>query len=348
MNPGAENLPTRPGPVPAFLGAIAEPFYRAAITARNRHFDSAISGDGRIGRLPLPVVSVGNLSVGGTGKTPFVRWMARLLASSAAGTHRPLIALRGYKQAATGGVSDEAEEYRTLLPGIAIATGADRFATINTALANPPAGGMAPTVVVLDDGFQHRKLARDFDLVLIDATRPPMSDALLPAGWLREPITSLTRAHAVVVTHAEAALPGVVEAVLSAARAVNPSLFLAVTSHALTLPEAALGQRVLVVCGIGNPGPFIQAVRHLAQVVGSIELEDHAAYTPARVRQIARRVAATGTQLIVTTGKDAVKLTRLVPGALPVPVVPAGLALRFEQGESDLAAAIIAAVGRCA
>lgn len=332
----------RRGPVPSLLGAIARPFYKAAINWRNHRFDSATNHPGLIRLLPIPVISVGNLSVGGTGKTPLVRWLAEYLSSERGGLQRPLIALRGYGQQATGGISDEAEEYRSLLPGVPLAIGADRFGTVQQALS--ASEGQSPTVVLLDDGFQHRQLARTFDLVLIDATRPPMGDALLPAGWLREEMSSLRRAHAVVVTRSSDADPLTVAAVLTAARQANPALVTAVTSHALTLPATADNQRVMVVSGIGNPEPFTRAVRALASVVGVLEFEDHAPYGPKRVLEINRLAQASGATVLVTTGKDAAKLNRLAPGTLRLPVVAAGLSLRFEQGEQALCSAMSTAI----
>ena len=333
----------RRGPVPSLLGAIARPFYQAAIDWRNRRFDAATNNPGRIKRLPIPVISVGNLSVGGTGKTPMVRWLAGYLSSEQGGRQRPLIALRGYRQQATGGISDEAEEYRSLLPGVPLAIGADRFAAVQQALS--ASSGQSPSVVLLDDGFQHRQLARNFDLVLIDATRPPMTDALIPLGWLREEMSSLRRAHAVVVTRSSDADPSSVEAILSAARTANPALVTAVTSHALTLPDAANNQRVLVVSGIGNPGPFTRAVGALARVVGALEFEDHVSYGSKRILEIERRAHASGATMLVTTGKDAAKLNRLAPGTLGLPVVAAGLSLVFERGERELCAAVSTALG---
>lgn len=206
----ATTRPGRTGPVPSWLGTIGEPLYRAAIGRRNRAFDA---GKG-VTKVELPVISIGNLSVGGTGKTPMVMHVLTLLLEAGL---RPCVAMRGYRakhrptrsqpmliidQARMPAHdSDEADEYRRVFPDVPVIAQPDRLAGIRRLLDEP----FQPTVdcVVLDDGFQHRRIARDLDVVLIDASRSPFVDRLLPRGWLREPVESLKRAHAVVITHAE-------------------------------------------------------------------------------------------------------------------------------------------------
>ncbi|MEZ6211709.1 MAG: tetraacyldisaccharide 4'-kinase [Phycisphaerales bacterium] len=173
-------------PLPA-LGTPLEPLYRAAVNKRNRDFDNGR----RIAKLPIPVVSVGNISVGGTGKTPMVRWIVNTLRDLGA---NPGIAMRGYGRKHAG-VSDEQQEHADRMPDTPIAANPDRVAAIHTLIEQHRAD-----CAVLDDGFQHRFAARDLDIVLIDATRSPFADRCLPAGWLREPVESLARAHAIVIT----------------------------------------------------------------------------------------------------------------------------------------------------
>ncbi len=242
----------RRGPVPAWLGRIGEPLYRRAINYRNRRFDAGAG----VHRLNVPVISVGNLSVGGTGKTPMVMHVLRVLLE---GGHKPCVAMRGYSKrgqskrgqskhqhsrsardapaessliieqvagsmaAWTGrergqswtdtgaggewggvsnlGFSDEADEYRRAFPDLPLIARPDRIVGLRELLEKP----FKPVVdcVVLDDGFQHRQIARDLDIVLVDASHPPMRDHLLPRGYLREPPESLRRASCVVITHAE-------------------------------------------------------------------------------------------------------------------------------------------------
>ncbi len=218
------------GPVPAWLGSMGEPLYRAVIDRRNRAFDA---GKG-VTKIELPVVSVGNLSVGGTGKTPMVMHALTVLLEAGL---RPCVAMRGYRSkqrspTVGGGVageppllieqartpthtSDEADAYRRSFPDVPVIAQPDRIAGLRALLDEP----FQPIVdcVVLDDGFQHRKIARQLDVVLIDASRSPFADRLLPRGWLREPVESLGRAQAVVITHAELLEPMAGEAAASEA-----------------------------------------------------------------------------------------------------------------------------------
>ena len=184
-------------PLPRPLGVPLSWAYSAAIRRINRKFDR---GRGVV-RFDRAVISVGNLSVGGTGKTPMVKWLARALVEAG---HRPCIAMRGY--GAGKGQSDEAGEYERDLSGVPVVAQANRtLGLIQLFSREHDADGPHSDVVILDDGFQHRRIARDLDIVLIDATRNPFADRLLPAGWLREPVDSLRRAGAVVITHAESA-----------------------------------------------------------------------------------------------------------------------------------------------
>jgi tetraacyldisaccharide 4'-kinase len=183
-------------PLPELPRGVLRPMawaYGVAVARRNRRFDA---GEG-VRRAARPVLSIGNIVAGGSGKTPITAWLARRLLAEGV---RPMIALRGYG-AKTPERADEAMEYAELLPGVPIAAGPDRAAVIERTLAD----GAVADVVLLDDGFQHRRLHRDLDLVLVDAGRACLDavDAkLLPVGWLREPPEALRRASAVIVTHA--------------------------------------------------------------------------------------------------------------------------------------------------
>jgi tetraacyldisaccharide 4'-kinase len=180
VEPAAATGPLHQALAPlAHMAAFA---YGLGVRARNSLWDANIRKPTSVG---IPVISVGNVSVGGTGKTPFVRWCVEALQASG---HHPVIALRGY--GARGGVSDEAEEFRAMLPGVPVAVGADRVASI----ARARAADQRIDCAVLDDAFQHRQIARDLDIVLVDAGRPAINGALLPAGWLREPARALRRA----------------------------------------------------------------------------------------------------------------------------------------------------------
>lgn len=325
---------------------MAEPIYRFEITRRNRAYDA---GAGVV-RLDRPVVSVGNLSVGGTGKTPLV---AKLVGELVRAGRRPCIAMRGYgKDRGGSGESDEAVEYGRAAPGVPVVAQADRISGLRALFAS--AEGRSVDVVVLDDGFQHRKIARDVDIVLIDATAGTLEDRLLPAGWLREPVESLSRADAVVVTHAEGASKEEVERIVAEARRMSPAAAVAVCRHGwgglrrgsndAAAPVSVLaGTRVLAVSAIGNPRAFGRAVRACgARVEREIVLGDHDPYETATVEAIAR--GAEGMEALVTTEKDWTKLGRArVDWACPVyrPV----LELAFDRGWEELWALIGRGVG---
>src|SRR5579863_9300720 len=223
-------------------------------------------------RLNRPVVSVGNLSVGGTGKTPFVAFLAERLTARSL---KPGILTRGYGRRSSAAliaidpgagrapdpreVGDEPALLARKLPEVPIVVGADRYR----------AGLMAEDkfkvdVHVLDDGFQHFALARDVDIVLLDATQKLSDRELLPAGRLREPLSALKRAHIVIITRTELARPELLE---EQVRQINPEVkIFRCATKLLALRDVASGELVSlsairdmpvhVVCGIGNPTAF--------------------------------------------------------------------------------------------
>ena len=144
------------------------------VRARNRFYDKGHN----IHTVSRPVIAVGNLTVGGTGKTPLVTWIVRCLRKHG---YNPAIVMRGYA-AVDPSKADEAVEYHQRLDNIDIVVGADRVATVNAYIEN---SGKADCFV-MDDGFQHRRIARDLDIVVMDYLRDPFAQRMLPAGWLRE------------------------------------------------------------------------------------------------------------------------------------------------------------------
>lgn len=335
-----------PAPLPWPLGAALEPLYRAGLARRNRAFDAAKG----VVRLPVPVLSVGNISVGGTGKTPMVMAIVAWLLEAG---KRPIIAMRGYK-ARRGGPSDEQQEYADMFPRVPIVAQPDRLAGIRSLLEQG-----AGDVVVLDDGFQHRRLARDLNVVLVDATRDPFEDRCLPAGWLREPVESLRRADAVVLTHAEEATGrGLRRLWARVAPLVAPGPVLAcrhewagllVGDERLAV-EPLEGARVVLACGIGNPGPFASmAVRRGAVIVARHIMADHHHWTEADSLELARSARSWGAGLVLTTAKDWSKLARVWPpvGMSPgdVRVARPVLQLALDGDEDRLRGLVLARAG---
>lgn len=337
-------------PLPAALSPVAsalEPLYRWAVRRRNRGFDR---GE-RVWRAPAPVVSVGNLSVGGTGKTPMVMFLARELLAQG---RRPVIAMRGYAKRA-GERSDEEAEYLAALEGVRVMADPDRSAAI---AAHFDSGAKADCVL-LDDGFQHRFVARDVDIVLLDATRDPFEDRCLPAGWLREPVESLRRAHAIVLTRTDRATPARVRAMIDRVRSVvADGCVVATTSHRWVRVErrrpgeppermepgdALRAARVHLVAGIGNPGAFAAQAKAMGALIASeSRVPDHARHTHESVRAIVSDAQSHGARAVLTTTKDWVKIAPLLRDEQTqgidwlVPVVE----MEFHEGRQELLARV--------
>lgn len=347
---------TRSGPRPfdrlrRFVGPIANPAYSAAVALRNARFDA---GKG-VRRLPVPVISIGNLSTGGTGKTPMVAWAVRTLLSAGL---KPAVAMRGYKPGGSHGQdADEAEEYRRTLPGVPVVAQPDRFGGLRKLLDSGEGAGVQ--CVVLDDGFQHRQLHRDVDIVLLDATRDPFMDRILPGGDLREPVESLSRATAVVVTHAESADRADVARMIDRAREINPRLLVGVAEHRwdrLTLahgggedvqpPEWLKNKMVLGLCAIGNPGPFLVMLSRAGAVVQPMILPDHDPYKPVTVARAVEAARRARVDAIAITEKDWAKLSLLPADTWPAPIVRPRLVMGLSESESEIAALITGAVRR--
>ncbi|HVT37425.1 MAG TPA: tetraacyldisaccharide 4'-kinase [Gemmatimonadaceae bacterium] len=297
--------------------------FAAGVALRNAAYDNAWV---QSHALALPALSVGNLTVGGTGKTPISAWIASRLAERGA---RPAIVLRGVGD-------DEALVHRHLNPGIPVLSASDRVLGV---LRAREAGA---TVVVLDDGFQHRRARRDADIVLLSADRfGPVR--LLPTGPWREPLSSLARAHAVVVTR-KAATYAFAAKVLERVMRFAPRAFGAVVELAPdVLVNVASGHRrpvgviggkaVLAISGIGDPGAFESQLRTLGAVVSTASLADHHAYSASEARSLAALV--TDEVWAVCTLKDAVKLTQLWPREAP-PLWYLSQRVKVESGADDL------------
>ena len=266
---------------------------------------------GRSHRLTVPVVSIGNLTCGGTGKTPMVEMVAGDLAGMG---RQPAILSRGY--GATGGEGAGNDEYRVLaenLPGIEHYQGADRLVH-GRAAVEAGAG-----VLVLDDGFQHCRLHRDLDLVLLDSLRPFDNGQLLPAGLLREPVSALENADLLGLTRANLVSSEKLEAISAFLGQRYPGIpLLVIESRAVcwqelygeaTEPDSLAAAKVFAFCGVGNPHSFRLAVENLgAEVAGFHAFKDHQPYDAASVARLASRARQCGVDTIVMTQKDAVKL----------------------------------------
>lgn len=275
-------------------------------------------------RAPLRVVCVGNLTTGGTGKTPIVAWLAH--AALAAGRH-PAVVLRGYRKGARDGAdSDEAQLYARLVPGVPVLVDADRVRAAHAAAA------LGADLVLLDDGFQHRRLHRDVDVVLLDALDPFGGGAVLPRGFLREPATGLARADVVVLTRSDRAGADALAETERRVRALAPQAALVREVHAATGlighdgsrladVDALRGVRVVCMSGIGDPTTLTETVTRCgANVVRAFDFGDHHEFTAAELAAVARECVTDGVRWCVTTEKDAMRIA-VVPDGLPLVVL---------------------------
>jgi tetraacyldisaccharide 4'-kinase len=289
------------------LLALAEVPYRGTVAWRNWRYDRSASKSQRVG---VPVVSVGNLTVGGTGKTPMVAWLARWFRERGV---RVAVVSRGYG-AAEGQRNDEAMELELRLPDVPQMQNPDRVAGALAAIEE-----FQCQLVLLDDGFQHRRLRRDVDIVLLDATEPFGFGHLLPRGLLREPVSSLRRAHAVVLSRADAVAPERREGIRAKVRRHAPSAVWAEASHAPAAlvnsaggsrpPHDLRGKRILAFCGIGNPGAFRRTLAALgAEEATFREFADHHAYRREDIAELAQAARGCSADLAVCTQKDLVKI----------------------------------------
>jgi len=302
------------------------PLYSAAVQARAAAYRRGLLKVHRLEvpvvSLEVPVVSVGNLTFGGTGKTPVVVALARDLVRRG---RRPAVLTRGYGRSTDDPVvvvgpdhglsvaraGDEPLELASRLPGVPIVVDADRVRGGARAIH----GGA--DVLLLDDGFQHLRLARDLDLVLVDAGDPWGGNRLPPRGRLREPRTALARASAVLVTKVCAGDDQVVSVVSeTVAGLAGPIPVLAAglmpsrvrTAEGWQAPEVLAGRRVMAFAGLGRPAGFARLLADAgAEVAEQRWFPDHHRYTPAEVDRLLGE-AARQDLTPVTTAKDAVKL----------------------------------------
>jgi tetraacyldisaccharide 4'-kinase len=312
-----------------------ELIYAAALRARNARYDRQEPA-----RLKWPVVSVGNLSVGGAGKTPLVIRLAQLLAERG---FAPDVLSRGYgrtgKVAERVNVKGDAERFgdEPLLIAraahVPVFVGASRYAA--GMLAELGETGAARRVHLLDDGFQHRQLARDLDIVLL--TEEDVRDGLLPAGNLREPLSALRRADVIVMrVEEEGSLRGFVASLMEGREA--PAIW--TVERRLSLGEAgeiALPSLPLAFSGIARPDNFAKMLNtEGCMPVERIDFADHHRYDDRDVATLLERARHKGANGFVTTEKDAVKLTPLMTDRLeavgPVVVTRLSVELIDEAG----------------
>jgi tetraacyldisaccharide 4'-kinase len=302
--------------------------WRGASWMRNALYERDIL---RAEQSPIPVVSIGNLAVGGTGKTPMAAWMANALMARGA---RPAIVMRGYGD-------DEPQVHRLINPDVPVVVNADRVAAVHDAAAQ------RRDIAILDDGFQHRRLARQEDIVLVSSDRWHEPIRLLPAGPWREPPSALSRASLVIVTRkaADAAsaqslmqrLSKLTSTGMGAVATLSPDSLHDVASGDVRPLSGLAGRRVLVVAGIGDPDSFVLQLQGAGAIVELRRFPDHHVYQSADIAQLARDAGAF--DHILCTLKDAVKLGSRWPRE-GQPLWYVSLRCEIEVGGADVSAVL--------
>lgn len=260
--------------------------------------------------LPKPVICVGNMTLGGVGKTPFVQFLVRVFKAEKL---KPAVLIRGYMD--QKGISDEAVMLQESLEGVVVAVGKDRVKTAREAFQEDPVD-----VFILDDGFQHWRLKRDLDIVLIDAANPFGNGRLIPRGILREPVASLKRAGIIVLTKTDSKAANVA-LLREKLKKINPDCPVIETVHKpVSLHDvrnhnsgidlsALRAKAVCSFCGIGDPKSFQDLLIQLgADLKRNFDFMDHHVYTREDVDGIIKYCRDNNVSTIITTQKDAVKV----------------------------------------
>lgn len=336
--------------------SAAAPVYGAGAWANRLLHETGVR---RRERLPAIVLSVGNVTLGGTGKTPFTIWLAQWLASEG---KAPAILSRGYGRVGDGVVivhdgkrlrastregGDEPVMMAKRLRTVPVVVGAERAEAGRVALRR-----FAVEALVLDDGLQHVALERQAEIILLDATRPLNELRLFPRGTLREPLGVLSRAHLIVLTRcdqtrrADRLARGLTKQVPGAAivrtRVVIRD-FVRLATKEVIEPARLKGARVVLACGVGNPTAVRKSVEGVgATVVALRALDDHARPTRRQLLKWDAEREAAGARWLVVTEKDAVKLAET--GALPDSLLVARAEIAFlEPADEERAAKVLRA-----
>ncbi len=324
------------GPALARFGLwLASGFYGTGVTLRNVAYNLGILSPRRAG---LPVISIGNITTGGTGKTPFAAWLARWFRNHGV---RVCFVSRGYR-AESGKQNDEALVLDQLCPDVPHLQNPDRFLSAEIARIE-----LESQLIVLDDGFQHRQLARDLDIVLIDALNPFGYGHWLPRGLLREPRMGVTRAQILVVTRVDQAERHALELLLHRVRGLHPDGIVVqasfpplglISTSGTRVPLTQLhGQTVAAFCGIGNPEAFESSLRLAGcRVAAFRRFADHHPYSIDDVTDLTRWTKDVAPTLVVTTQKDLVKLDIDRLGGVPLWALEIGT--QIHQGAEALGA----------
>ncbi|MDD3294070.1 MAG: tetraacyldisaccharide 4'-kinase [Geobacteraceae bacterium] len=313
----------RPGPLAGFLVVFLAPFslvYSLVMNVREFLYRNGVLAS-RV--LPRPVISVGNISVGGTGKTPMTIFLARLIMAKG---KRVAVLSRGY--GGRGGkdvcvvadgrdillpsteAGDEPFLMAVSVPGLIVVTCSDRYRAGVAACER-----FRPDILLLDDGFQHLRLHRDLDILLLDCRKPFGNGFALPAGLLRENRSAVRRADMVVYTRCGGALPAVSLSGLPSCRSDHSLRGVVAFGGGPLLPFSDLkGIRGVAFAGVGDPVSFFAALEAEGlELAAAVPLPDHCRYEGSEIETLLALLRETGGDYLITTEKDAVKIRELFP-----------------------------------
>ncbi|MEN6386684.1 MAG: tetraacyldisaccharide 4'-kinase [Phycisphaerales bacterium] len=309
-------------------------FYGLVISIRNRLYDLSIF---KSVKVPAAVVSIGNLTTGGTGKTPLVAWLCNYFIAQNIPT---AVLTRGYKQ--KNDIADEPAMLAKAVPSLIVLVNPNRVQSAQKAINESKA-----KLLVMDDGFQHRKLARDVNIVAIDATIPFGNEHLLPAGLLREPIKALKRADAVVITRANQNSPEIIDEIKKKVSKIKPDIVFAAAVHKPTyvklikdkrIPlEQLKDRKIYAFCGIGNPDAFFQTLKDMSlNIVGTKVYNDHHVYTADDIEAIYEDARYKQSDYVLTTHKDWIKTALLSVERFQIPFAAMMVELDFVDGRQNI------------
>ncbi len=337
-----------PGPVPSTLLFVPGMIYGVAVRLRNRLYDHRLLP---IRPLPCPAISVGNLTVGGTGKTPLTSHVTAVLLESG---YRAGVISRGYRRlggeapllvsdgksllADAARAGDEPYLIARDNPSAGVAVGADRLAAARLLAA------FRPEALVLDDAFQHRRVGRDLDLLVIDAADPWGNGRMLPFGPLREPMAAISRAGAVVITRGNGHCPPAIRHVLDRHNPRVPLFhariaarrFVGIDGAAIDL-VALKGFSAYVFSGIARPDRFEAELASLGvRLCGTRRFPDHHPFREADLSGLAEEARRAGAEVLVTTEKDLVRLKASIEGAPPLFAMALGVDFPHGPGPTQI------------
>jgi len=317
-------------------------FYGAAIRLRNFLYDNEWL---KVTSVNAVVISIGNITTGGTGKTPLVIRLCKQIVQK----YGIAILTRGYKttknlKLKTQNYIDEPQILARSCPGAKVIVNPDRVAAARHAINK-----FAAKVLIMDDGFQHRRLHRDLDIVTIDAACPFGYDRLLPAGLLREPLNALKRADAVVITRCDQIPQNELANLKEKLQQINPNMVIAEAIHAPVGVRTTDGKKISIAelttknifafCGIGNPDAFFNTIRKIpANLIGSKIYDDHHHYCADDITDIQKQAQLLKADLMLTTEKDATKI--ISASNLQIPLGCLEIELKFIDAEQKISGLI--------